>query len=204
MDIKLPIYKASVSSEDSAMFAISLVDFPATESDFLFFDEDKKLIKFSVENEEKRIVRGLVMGCNQPIYRRYGDYEYYIVFDKETIRQMSEKYFKFGFQNNVDTNHDENYVDGVNLVQMFIKDSEDCISPKGFEDYEDGSLFAEFHIENDEIWTEIKNGTYKGFSLAGVFDLIPEEFKKEKTQDETDYEECLKLVEKINKKLKRK
>ena len=111
---------------------------------------------------------------------------------------------QFGFQNNVDTNHDENYVDGVNLVQMFIKDSENGISPKGFEDYEDGSLFAEFHIENDEIWEQIKNGTYKGFSLAGVFDLIPEEFKKEKSQDETDYEECLKLIEKINKKLKRK
>ena len=87
---------------------------------------------------------------------------------------------------------------------MFIKDSENGISPKGFEDYEDGSLFAEFHIENDEIWEQIKNGTYKGFSLAGVFDLIPEEFKKEKSQDETDYEECLKLIEKINKKLKRK
>lgn len=204
MDIKFPIYKATVNSEDTAMFAISLVDYPATESDFLVFDKDKELIKFSVENEEKRIVRGLVMGCNQLIYRREGSYEYYIVFDADTIRQMSEKYFKYSFQRNVDTNHDENYVDGVNLVQMFIKDSENGINPKGFEDYEDGSLFAEFHIENDEIWEQIKKGTYKGFSLAGVFNLIPEEFKKEKTQEELDFEECLELIEKINKKLKRK
>lgn len=198
MDIKFPVYKATVNSEDTAMFAISLVDYPATESDFLFFDKDKELIKFSVENEEKRIVRGLVMGCNQLIYRRNGDFEYYIVFDADTIRQMAEKYFKFGFQSNVDTNHDENYVAGVNLVQMFIKDSENGINPKGFEGYEDGSLFAEFHIENDEIWKQIKEGTYKGFSLAGVFNI------EEVDQEEQDFNECLDLIEKINKKLKRK
>ena len=156
MDIKFPVYKATVNSEDTAMFAISLVDYPATESDFLFFDKDKELLKFAVENEEKRIVRGLIMGCNQLIYRRNGDFEYYIVFDADTIRQMAEKYFKFGFQGNVDTNHDEKYVAGVNLVQMFIKDSANGINPKGFEGYEDGSLFAEFHVENDEIWEQIK------------------------------------------------
>ena len=109
------------------------------------------------------------------------------IFEDDDITNLLRKY------------HDVN----VKAMSMFNKISDKIIF-KGFEDYEDGSLFAEFHIENDEIWEQIKNGTYKGFSLAGVFDLIPEEFKKEKTQDETDYEECLKLIEKINKKLKRK
>ena len=198
MNTNLPIYKANVNGDDAAMFCISLVDYPATESDFLYFDKDKELIKFSVENEDKRIVRGLIMGADMPIYRRNGDFEYYIVFDAETIRMMAEKYFKFGFQNNVDTNHNEKLVDGVNLVQMFIKDSENGVNPKGFEGYKEGSLFAEFHIENDEIWKQIKDGTYKGFSLAGVFNI------EEVDQEEQDFNECLELIEKINNKLKRK
>ena len=198
MDVKLPIYKATVDGEDAAMFCISLVDYPATESDFLFFDKDKQLLKFSVENEEKRIVRGLIMGADMPIYRRNGDFQYYIVFDADTIRKMAEKYFKLGFQNNVDTNHNEKLVSGVNLIQMFIKDSENGINPKGFEGYKDGSLFAEFHIENDEIWNEIKEGTYKGFSLAGVFNI------EEVDEEEQDFNECLELIEKINNKLKKK
>jgi hypothetical protein len=62
------------------------------------------------------------------------------------------------------------------MVQYFIKGS--GISVEGFDEIADGSLFAEFHIVNDEIWDAVKEGTYKGFSLEGVFDLVPEQDKK--------------------------
>lgn len=61
------------------------------------------------------------------------------------------------------------------MVQYFIKGN--GVSVEGFEDIADGSLFAEFHIVNDEIWSAIKDGTYRGFSLEGVFDLVPERDK---------------------------
>lgn len=195
----LPIYKATVNSDNAFMYAISLVEFPATESNFLAFDEQKKALKFSIENEDKRIVRGLVMGANLPIYRiGKGGFEYYIVYDKETIRNMAEKYLKMGFQNSVDTEHNENYVKDVDMVQFFIKDTENGINPKGFEMYDDGSLFAEFKVNNDEVWKQIKEGTYKGFSLAGIFDI--EEYTND---EEQEYNDCVELINKIIKKLKR-
>ncbi len=141
-----------------------------------------------------------------PIYRRDpSGYEYYVSYEAETLRKMAEKYLKMGLQNNVDLNHSENLVDGCYMVQMFIKDSINGINPKGFEDYKDGSLFAEYHIENDDVWNEIKKGTFKGFSLMGVFDLIPSEYVPAGTVDpeEQEYNECVELIEKINKKLKR-
>jgi len=63
-------------------------------------------------------------------------------------------------------------VDGVQMVQYFIKG--DGVSVTGFDDIADGSLFAEFHVLNDEVWEAVKDGTYKGFSLEGYFDLAPE------------------------------
>lgn len=170
----LPVYQALINIEDetTGMFVISLVDEPAVEADFVAFDKDKKPLQFKVEDEEQRMVFGLVMAADMPIYRRTDDgFEYYITYSPETIRIMAEKYFKEGRQNNVDTDHNFKLEDGVTMVQMFIKDSEGGINPAGFEDYKDGSLFAQFHIENDEVWEAVKDGTYKGFSLAGTFEL---------------------------------
>lgn len=194
----LPVYRAEIHNEDEGMYAISLVEFPATESNFLAFDKDKQLLKFAVENEEKRLVRGLVMGANQLIYRRTDNgFEYYIEYDADTIRIMAERYLLNGFSSNVDTEHNGNLVEGVNMVQFFIKDTENGINPKGFEDYDDGSLFAEFKVNNDGIWKEIKEGTFKGFSLAGVFEPV-ETFS---SQEDNEYNEVINLIEKINKKL---
>jgi hypothetical protein len=65
------------------------------------------------------------------------------------------------------------------MVQWFIKDTANGINPAGFEDIAEGSLFAEFHVVNDEVWASIKDGTYKGFSLEGIFDMQPEQDKDE-------------------------
>lgn len=184
---KLPIYRAIIDNEEAGMVTISLVDFPATESDFQAFEEQKKLIKFAVENEEKHIVRGLVMAANMLIYRIHPQFgEYYIYYDAETLRIMAERYLKNNFQNNVDLNHDGELVDGVDMVQFFIKDSENGINPKGFEDYADGSLFAEFHVNNEDVWNAIKDGTYAGFSLEGYFGIEPtgQEFKEQNNNKE--------------------
>lgn len=169
---KLPIYEACIDTKDSetGMFVISLVDSPANERDFVAFEEVKQIQTYSIANDEEQKVFGLVMECDKPIYRRNQQgFEYYITYNRKTIEAMTEKYFKMGLQNNVDTMHNFELEDGITLTQMFIKDSEKGVNPIGFEDVNDGSLFAEFHIENAEVWNAIKEGEYKGFSLAGVF-----------------------------------
>lgn len=178
-ELNRPIYEALVTSEDAGMLRISLVDIPAVESNFLAFaKEDGEPVRlYFVRDEERRIVRGVVMRADYPILRRNGDYEYYIVFRADTIRVMAEKYLAESRQNNVDEMHNHEDVDEVQMVQYFIKDTAAGIAPAGFEDIADGSLFAEFHVLNDEVWAKVKDGTYRGFSLEGAFELVPEEMK---------------------------
>ena len=177
----IPVYDAQILDEDSGMIKISLVDDPAVMSNFQAFDAQKKLLMYEVADEEKRLVRGVVMRADFPIFRRDKEMgEYYIIYKADTIRQMAEKYLVENRQNNINLMHEaDSDVDGVQMVQFFIKDSSAGVSPTNFDEIADGSLFGEFHVTNDEVWDQIKDGTYKGFSLEGIFDLSPEQDKDE-------------------------
>lgn len=181
------MFNALITDEETGMFKISLVDDPAVMSNFLAFDNTRKVVMYQVENEDKRLVRGVVMRADFPIYRydaRFG--EYYIIYKAEQIRKMAEKYLAESRQNDVNIMHEDGSdVEGVQMVQYFIKDSANGINPAGFEEIADGSLFAEFHVVNDEVWKAVKEGSYKGFSLEGVFDIVPEE-DAEKTAEIVD------------------
>ena len=170
----IPVYDAIITDDGTGMMKISLVDDPAVMSDFQAFDASRKMQMYAVTDEEKRLVRGVVMRADFPIYRRDERMgEYYIIYKADTIRQMAEKYLAESRQNDVNLMHQEGSdVEGVQMVQYFIKG--DGVSVDGFDDIADGSLFAEFHITNDEVWEEVKAGTYRGFSLEGYFDLVPE------------------------------
>ena len=170
----LPVFDALIPDEDTGMLKISLVDDPAVMSDFLVFNAEREVQMYSIQDEEKRLVFGVVCRANFPILRKSPKMgKYYIVFKPETIRAIAEKYLADGLQNEVNVMHKTD-VEGVQMVQYLIKDTERGIAPEGFADIADGSLFAEFHILNDEVWDAVKDGTYKGFSLEGLFDFQPE------------------------------
>lgn len=175
--MQLPLFEAILANEDDGIMKVSLVDNPATERNWVFYENDEKnrLVKFAVEDEYEHKILCVVMRANFPIYR-YDPFrgEFYITYRPETIKKMAEKLMVDGYQNCINLMHEENTdVDGVNMIQMFIKDTEKGISPKGFEDVEDGSLFAEYHIENDAVWEAVKNGTFKSVSLEGFFTIEP-------------------------------
>lgn len=183
----IPVFEATVENLDEGIMAIALVDFPAVESNFLVFKEQKQSLdlKYAIQDEDKHIITGVVMRANWPIYRYDESYgEYYIFYSPETIKIMAEKMIKDNTQNEINIMHnDDKFVEGVNLVELFIKDSTKGISPAGFEDIEEGSLFATYKVNNDEIWKEIKEGTFRGLSLEGYFSIEPSnkfEYNKEK------------------------
>jgi len=184
----IPVYNAIISDAETGMFKISLVDDPAVMSNFQAFDKQNIPQMYAIQDEEKRLVRGVVMRADFPIYRRDDKMgEYYIIYKADQIRIMAEKYLAESRQNDVNVMHrKDSDVDGVQMVQYFIKG--DGVSVEGFDECADGSLFAEFHIINDDIWDEIKAGTYKGFSLEGVFDMQPE----------TDADEIQNIVDKLD------
>ena len=171
----VPVYRVLLDDERDGMIRVSLVDDPAVMSDFVAFDAQKRARMFAVESEEKRLVFGVVARADFPIFRTdpvLGDH--YVIFPAESIREMAQKYLTEGRADRVDEMHDGDDVEDVHLVQWFIKDSAKGIAPEGFDDIADGSLFAEYHVEDDEIWQQIKDGTFKGFSMEVFYTLTPE------------------------------
>lgn len=166
--IKLPIYNIELGGAEGIL-KMSLVEYPAVESDFLAFDEQKEL-KFSID-EEQRIVFGCSLRSDFPIYRRSSNLgEYYVVFTKEVIKELYEKFMIDGRFNNINLNHGVD-TNEVYLLSAFIKDTKKGLNPVGFEDINDGSLFTGYKIENDEVWEKVKSGELKGFSVEGFFEL---------------------------------
>lgn len=178
----IPVFEAIIDDFDCGIRKISLVDLPAVESDFLFFNKENKTnFNFSIDNEEQRMVTGVIMRANFLIYRYSPEFgEYYIKYSPETIKTMAEKMMIDNTFNNINLMHEDGTdVEGVNLVELFIKDTSKGISPSNFEEIEDGSLFATYKINNDTIWEQIKLGTFKGFSLEGLFDIEEIQLKKQ-------------------------
>lgn len=170
------------------MNAISLVEEAAVEKDFLCFAKEEP-IKLELKDEAKRIISGVALLADTPIVRYSEDKgKYYIVFTKEVIKQIVEKYSKDGLINSVNLQHDDRtYQDGIYMIESYIKDTERGIDPKEFKDVKDGSWFVSFKVENDELWNNIVNkDLLNGFSIQGFFDLTTDR------PDEESFEEFVK------------
>ena len=168
----LPVYIAQIDNSEEGILDISLVDYPAVKRDFVLFSQDK--MNFSIQNEEKRIISGVVMLADTPIYRKSPTAgEYYIVFTRDIIEMMVEKMSFEGKLNNITLNHNGQLVEGVTLVELFIKDSSKGLNPTYLSDVTEGSLIASYKVENVDIWNQIKAGEFRGFSLSGIFSAIP-------------------------------
>lgn len=173
MKDNIPTYNALISDDNEGIFVISLVDAPATETNWMCFKEQEN-IKFSIVNEDEHILAGVVMVADKPIYRIAPDgTEYYIVFSKDVIKRMAEKMLDDNTFNNIDIQHDGNIIprDKVKLVELFIADEAKGIKPN-YLDVPDGSLLANYKIYDDELWNMAKSGVLNGFSLEGVFSTI--------------------------------
>lgn len=194
----LPIYEVLIDDEVEGMYTVSLVANPATERSWMAFSEDKKVkLNFNIVDNEQHKVMCVICRCDFPIYRIDPQTleEFYVIYHSNTIEKMTQKFLKYGFQSAINIEHNpNNYVDGVELQEIFIKNSEKGISPKGFEDVEEGSLFGVYKIENQDVWKAIKDGVFTSVSLEGMFKLKPEE-KEEKT-----IENIKDLLEWLNKK----
>lgn len=171
----IPVFEAQIVDPADGILKISLVDMPAVESNFLYFNKEDQCLKFAVQDEEQRIVFGVLMRADYNIYRYSPEYgEYYIRYTKDTIKKMAEKMLSDGVHNNINLQHEDGSdVEGVNLMEVFIKDVDHGIDPAGFEHIEDGSLFTKYKVENDSVWQSIKDGTFMGFSLEGYFEIEP-------------------------------
>lgn len=176
--MKKKIKRYKVSPDESLCLAVSVVDKPAVETDFIYLSK-QKIEKFVGVDGERRMIYGCALRPDFPIYRNNGEEEYYLEFDKEAIDKISKNYFKMGFQSNWTAAHKDE-VEGLTVTESWIKESMtmDKSIVVGLDaDLPIGSWFIGCHCENDEIWNKVKEGTYHGFSIEAVVGV--EEFEKQ-------------------------
>jgi hypothetical protein len=197
MEKDLPIYDLIISedpaSEEEVSF-IALVDKPAIERNFLAFRDIKAA--FAIQDDEQHIISGPLIVADQKIYRRDERGEFFVVFPRETVKAIAIKYFKKGYQANVNLMHDSGQVvGGVTMFESWIKDSERGIpGMQGFEDLPDGSWFGSFKVDNQQVWERIKSGEVKGFSVEGVFNYE----RSGSTADDVTMSAIIKILQKVN------
>ena len=168
----LPIYKMILTEETEGMDYIALVDSPAHMKAFEYFNG--QVVK-QFFNEDERIVTGVAIAVDLPIYRRDETIgEHYVVFGKEETFEIAQKMFKSGYANNVNEMHDSNKtVKGMHLVESYFIDStKGKVAPDSFknQNLKDGSWIVSYKVDNDKIWNDIKKGKHAGFSIEGWFD----------------------------------
>ena len=164
------------SEGEGGINAISFVEFPAIEENFIALNEHK--VEMKTIDEDKRLVVGLALVPNKLIYRRNRGFEYNITFSEQTVRKASEKYLKSLKLHNTTVAH-ETEVDGVFLTESWIVEDpkNDKTNIYGL-NAPKGAWAVSMRVDNDDLWNRIKSGDYLGFSIEGMF-TESEEFSKE-------------------------
>lgn len=180
--------KYSVVGDSSDVYAISLVEEPAIEIDYVAFDKDKETkpnLKFIEDKQnEKFMILGPALVPDKNIYRNYDGNEFYVSFSAECIEKLSYKFMKTCYGDGCFTKDHESFAQGCSLAESWIKTSENDKSVDYGFDCPIGTWFVAAKIDSIELWDSIKKGERKGFSIESWVDL--EEIIENKDKKEND------------------
>ena len=172
---KIKKYKVGLNSET---YAISLVESPAIEENFVALAKEEEVVDVKLSDDEKHIVYGAVLVPEKDIYRNNGENEYYINFSEESIEKMSQDFMREYRQYEIKTDHDK-IADEVCVVESWIKTSmtmDKSVALGLNPDLPIGTWFCGCKVNNIETWKRIKDGELRGFSVESLINL--EEFSK--------------------------
>ena len=180
-DIELIIDEENASL---AIDAVSLVEFPAIESDWVALKKDTNITLAKVD-EDKRLLIGAALIPDKKIYRFNPETqkEYNVYFSKETIKRASELYLMNNNQDSATLEHDTK-ISGVTAVESWIVADKDRDKSAVYGiDVPEGTWMLSLRVDNDEVWQKVKDKSVKGYSIEGYF---TQKMSKLSKQDYTD------------------
>lgn len=175
MEKKIKKFKVGTDSET---YAISMVEQPAIESDFVALSEQKEeKIQAFLESNERHMVYGAALIPDKDIYRNNGEQEFYISFTKESIEKMSQDFMKEYRQNEVTLDHQEMANDITITESWLVEDPyRDKANALGI-NVPQGTWMIGMKVNQIDVWDRVKAGELKGFSVESMISL--EEFGKQ-------------------------
>jgi len=177
-------------NQELAIDAISLVTAPAIEQDFVFFGKEKNNLTFAKVDEEKRMLISPALIPGKTIFRHdpQTSSDYFVFFSKATVRKASELYLKHNNHHKATYQHQDRISGILTVESWIIEDSKlDKSTLYGFS-LPVGTWMVKLKIDNDEIWSKIKDGELKGLSIEGYF---TNKFEQMNKIQETTSEEIL-------------
>ncbi len=184
---KLPIYEMEISSDKDGVFAISVVEDPAIEVNFMAFSKNEKPIYKLSNEEDQQVITGPALIPDKLIYRyddpKYGGSgaEYYIKIKAEVIKETAMKFFKDGNQRNTTLDHDQEVHNTTYYESWLVEDpTNDKSNALGFSNIPKGTWMVSMKVDSKILWEKIKTGEFYGFSIEGYYDKILVEQKKQK------------------------
>jgi hypothetical protein len=156
------------SDEFSGIQAISVVENPAIEEDFIALKNQE--LKLAEVDKEKRILMGAALIPNKPIYRKNKEKEYYIYFSRKTVKKASELFLMRGNQNKSTLEH-QLPLQGLSVVESWIVEDDKFDKTRKYDlNAPIGTWMVSVKVNNDEVWNDfVKTGKVKGFSIEGYF-----------------------------------
>jgi len=157
------------NDELSGVFAISIVENPAIQENFIALSEEKKLELMEVDSERK-ILMGAALIPDKKILRKREDEYYEIFFSKDTVEKASQLFLKRGNQGQSTLEHQASLV-GLSVVESWlVEDDVHDKSRKYGMDVPVGTWMVSMKVDNEEVWNnEVKTGNVKGFSIEAYF-----------------------------------
>ena len=158
------------SEEYSGIEAISVVESPAIEEEFIALKKEDQ-VRLAEVSKEKRLLMGAALIPDKPIYRKSDDNEFYIYFSKDTVAKASQMFLQAGNQGQATMEHASKKLEGMTVVESWIV--EDLVHDKSKKyglDMPIGTWMVSMKVDNDEIWNNyVKKNKIKGFSIEGYF-----------------------------------
>ena len=172
--MNIPVYNCLIdenTEDQSGIYAISFVDAPANEIDFVTLAKQPKHERLN-RDSQKQILTGVVLRPNQLIYRNDARGEYYIQFTAEQIEKIAQKMMRTGIALHNTTHQHQNPLEGNYLTELWIVENpqHDKSQALGFADLPKGTLMCSYKIADKHYWdTQVMTGNVRGFSLEGFF-----------------------------------
>lgn len=157
--------------------AISLVEYPAIESNWVFFkkqgskDLNQTMVSLAAIDEEQRTLVGAALIPEKKIsrYDESADEEYDVYFSKETVKRASELFLEQNRTNQHTFEH-QTAVEGVSVVESWIvEDPERDKSALYNLEVPAGTWMVRVKVDNDDMWQKVKEKNVRGFSVEGYF-----------------------------------
>jgi len=163
------LYELRIEDDTDEVFAISLVESPAIESDFVYFDKEE--VQFAKVDTEQKMLLGPILIPDKKILRVDGEGKpYHVFFTKDTVKKLAQNYLMKKYTDKATIEHDKSINGKLNLVESWVKEGKLDKSNNYGLNLPEGTWVGMFKITDDKIWNDyVKTGKVQGFSIEGLF-----------------------------------